>query len=105
MELILQQNPVIYYKLYFLFWMVLKLYQPFIININLAEFMAQNHSLLLIIFFPSVSRVILKKLVGITANIQRLIYTCLIIFLYHIQIVQPWYWIEDKEEDIKLYQL
>ncbi|RAH54599.1 hypothetical protein BO85DRAFT_522529 [Aspergillus piperis CBS 112811] len=103
-ESILQQNPVMRYELHSLFRMVLKLRQPSMANVSLAEFMAQDHSSSLMVSFPSVSRVMLKELVGIAANIQRLACACLTTFLHRVRMVQPRCWVEDKEEGTEPYQ-
>ncbi|KAI2996361.1 hypothetical protein CBS147346_9371 [Aspergillus niger] len=103
-ETILQQNPVMRYELHSLFRMVLKLRQPSLVKVTLAEFMAQDHSSSLMVSFPSISRAMLKELVSIAANIQRLACACLTTFLHRVRKVQPRCWDKVKEEGTEPYQ-
>ncbi|GKZ29770.1 hypothetical protein AbraIFM66950_006400 [Aspergillus brasiliensis] len=103
-ESILQQNPVMRYELHCLFRTVLKLRQPSVADVSLAEFMAQDHSLSLMASPPSISPAMLKEMVSIAANIQRLACACLTTLLDRVRKVQPSCWKKVVSDGTEPYQ-
>ncbi|OJJ66121.1 hypothetical protein ASPBRDRAFT_49202 [Aspergillus brasiliensis CBS 101740] len=103
-ESILQQNPVMRYELHCLFRMSVKLRQSSITAGSLDEFMAQDHSLSLMASPPLISPAILKEMVSIAANIQRLACACLTTFLHRVGKVQPRCWEKGNDHGTEPYQ-
>lgn len=103
-ETILQHNPVMRYELHSIFRMALKLRLHSTPKVGLAEFMAQDHSLSLMTSPPSISRAVLKEMVSIAANIQRLACACLTTLLERVRKVQPWCWKKAVRDGTEPYQ-
>ncbi|EPS29430.1 hypothetical protein PDE_04379 [Penicillium oxalicum 114-2] len=90
-ESILKENSVMKYELHCQFRMALNLRQPHLTDASVAEFMARDHSSSLLDTSP-VSALVLKEMVIVAANIQRLACACLTTFLDRVRKVQPLRW-------------
>ncbi|GIJ86578.1 hypothetical protein Asppvi_005467 [Aspergillus pseudoviridinutans] len=88
-ESILKKNPIMGHGLHRQFRMALGLRRPCFADTSLAEFMARDHSLLLTASPSLISPAMLKEMVIIAVNIQRLACACLSTLLARVGKVQP----------------
>lgn len=94
------------------FLMALELRRPDLADTSLAEFMARDHSLSLAASPASISQLLLKEMLFVAANIQRLACACLSALLTYVRKVQPRCWkgirgpgILQAQEGTEPYQL
>ncbi|KAJ5953943.1 hypothetical protein N7501_008222 [Penicillium viridicatum] len=88
-ESTLKENPIMCHELQRSFRMALKLRQPCLADTSLAEFVARDHSSSLMDTPSSISSAVLKEMVIVAANIQRLACACLTTLLTRVRKVQP----------------
>ncbi|KAJ5175658.1 uncharacterized protein N7482_001535 [Penicillium canariense] len=91
-ESILGENPIMRHELHCLFRMALKLRQPCLVDTSLAEFIARDHSSSFMETPSSISSAVLKEMVIVAANIQRLACACLTTLLTCVRKVKPRRW-------------
>ncbi|KAJ5407383.1 hypothetical protein N7465_008667 [Penicillium sp. CMV-2018d] len=91
-ESTLKENPIMCHELHRSFRMALKLRQPCLADTSLAEFVARDHSSSLMDTPSSISSAVLKEMVIVAANIQRLACACLTTLLTRVRKVQPRCW-------------
>lgn len=91
-ESILKENPIMNHELHRQFRMALELHWPDLADTSLAEFMARDHSLSLTACSSSISPLVLREMLLVAANIQRLACTCLRTLLNYVRRVQPRCW-------------
>lgn len=91
-ESLLKENPIMNQELHRQFRMVLDLRRPDLADTSLAEFMARDYSLSLMASSSSISPLMLREMLLVTANIQRLVCACLRTLLTYLGRVQPRCW-------------